>query len=165
MMNGEGRKSERARQTERDREGMHTSRFPRAARCKRRASRAHLYVSSEGNGISQGLLGLGRLGAIVMRERGVNGGWRGPGNGAVDDCGAGRVTVTTGAWHDGQPERGMMAACARLRSRASRLLGKSFLVLQLPSWSYPPPRPSPRPVRITCRRNAIVSWRDTSRDL
>lgn len=37
---------------------MHISCFPRAARCKRRASRAHLYVQpslSKGNGISQGV--------------------------------------------------------------------------------------------------------------
>lgn len=42
----------------RERGDEHTSCFPRAARCKRRASRAHLYVQpslSKGNGISQGV--------------------------------------------------------------------------------------------------------------
>jgi len=69
-----GRASERTRERERERErgrgGMHTSHFPRAARCKRRASRAHLYVSPEGSGISQGLPRGRRLEAAA----GVNGG-------------------------------------------------------------------------------------------
>lgn len=49
---------ERERERGRKRGDEHTSCFPRAARCKRRASRAHLYVQpslSKGNGISQGV--------------------------------------------------------------------------------------------------------------
>lgn len=51
----EGKHGRRGWKRERD---EHTSCFPRAARCKRRASRAHLYVQpslSKGNGISQGV--------------------------------------------------------------------------------------------------------------
>jgi len=60
----------------------------------------------------------------------------------VDDCGTGRVTVTTGAWHDGQAESaGRRAACARLRSRgvaASRVSSaKETFLASCPSPSDP----------------------------
>lgn len=129
---------------------MHTSRFPRAARCKRRASRAHLYVSAKGTGLVRGCSGWEREGASAGRET------------TGDDCRVGRVTVTTGAWHDGRTAR------ASLWSRGLSLR-KSFLVLHpcflffsslflshsLSLFVTTPPD--------AC--NAIVSWRDTSRDL
>lgn len=76
VMNASEREKEKGK--ERGREGeMHTSRFPRAARCKRRASRAHLYVSAKGNGISQGLSGTlegggaGGSAGVGKRRRGM----------------------------------------------------------------------------------------------
>lgn len=50
----ESRTRGRPKERKRRKEGMHTSRFPRAARCKRRASRAYLYVSPKGTGLVRG---------------------------------------------------------------------------------------------------------------
>lgn len=50
----ESKMREKERNRKRKKEGMHTSRFPRAARCKRRASRAYLYVSLKGTGLVRG---------------------------------------------------------------------------------------------------------------
>lgn len=71
---------------------------------------------SKGNGISQGLPKTGVGGGVGAGRETTRG----------DDCRAGRVTVTTGAWHDGQPERATVTG-ARVHGHAACLFGKVSL--------------------------------------